>query len=267
MLRTVNLGRDYYVKNKNGSKTKVEAVKNVCLKLNENNSYSLVGESGSGKSTLAKLIMSLEKPTTGEIYLENKNIASIKKRKLRTLRSDFQMVLQDSYSALNPKMKIYDSIAEPIRNFEKLTLKQEKETIESLITKVELPVSSLKKYPHQLSGGQQKRVCIARAIATNPKFIVFDEAVSGLDVTVRKKILDLLLKLRSDINSTYLFITHDIDVAFYMADNIAVMKDGEIVEYVKNIKSLNDFKHDYSRMLIDSLPPLYPKQRDYLKAI
>ncbi len=266
MLEVTNLCRNYYIKDKNGKKTKVEAVKHVCFTFSENNSYSLVGETGSGKSTLGRLITGIEKPTCGEILLGNKDVTKLSRRQLRTARRDIQMVLQDSCSALNPRMKVYESIAEPIRNFEKLSQKEEREKIESLISEVGLSVETLKKLPHQLSGGQQKRVCIARAIAINPKFIVFDEAVSGLDVTVKKKILDLLLKLRSNIKSTYLFITHDIDAALYMSDHIAVMKDGEIVEYVDNIKSHSDFKHDYSRMLVNSLPSKSPQRRDYRKA-
>lgn len=266
MLKVTDLCRDYYMKDKNGKRVKVEAVKHVCFTFAENSSYSLVGETGSGKSTLARLITGIEKPTYGEILLDNKDVAKLSRRQLRTDKRDIQMVLQDSCSALNPRMKIYDSIAEPIRNFEKLSKKEEREKIESLISEVGLSVESLKKLPHQLSGGQQKRVCIARAIAINPKFIVFDEAVSGLDVTVRKKILDLLLNLRSHIKSTYLFITHDIDAALYMSDHIAVMKDGEIVEYVNNIKSLSELNHEYSRMLVNSLPPANPQIRDYCKA-
>lgn len=267
MIKITELHRDYYAKDKNGKKMKVEAVKDVSITFNENSSYCIVGESGSGKSTLAKLIMGIEKPTCGEIFYKNKSITNMSRRQMRTIRNEIQIVFQDSYSALDPRMTIYDSIAEPIKNFEKLSVKKEREKIEMLINEVELSVDFLNKLPSQLSGGQQKRVCIARAIAANPKFIIFDESVSGLDVTVRKKILDLILKLRRDTKSTYIFITHDIDVALYMSDNIAVMKEGKIVEHAKKIESLNDFKHDYSKMLIGSLPPRYPKQRDYRKAI
>lgn len=267
MIEITGLYRDYYVKNKRGKKMKVEAVKNVSILFKENNSYCLVGESGSGKSTLAKLIMGIEKPTKGEIVYKNKCLSTMSKGELRTIRSDIQMVFQDSYSALNPRMTIYNSMAEPIRNFEKLSSKEERTKVERLMDKVELSVGFLDKLPNQLSGGQQKRVCIARAIAANPKFIVFDESVSGLDVTVRKKILDLILKLRVDTESTYIFITHDIDVAFYMSDNIMVMKEGEIVEHINAIKSLDDFEHGYSKLLISSLPPRYPKRRDYSEVI
>lgn len=267
MLKIKELCRDYYVKDKSGNKTKVEAVKDVSITFNEDSKYCLVGESGSGKSTLAKLIMGIEKPTNGDVFYNNISTKSMSKKDLRTIRNEIQMVFQDSYSALNPRMTIYDSIAEPIRNFERLSAKEEREKTEVLINRVELDIDFLKKFPSQISGGQQKRVCIARAIAASPKFIVFDESVSGLDVTVRKKILDLILKLRKDTKSTYVFITHDIDVAYYMSNNIAVMKEGKIVEHACNIKSLNDLKHDYSKMLINSLPPRYPKQRYYSKAV
>ena len=182
-------------------------------------------------------------------------------RELRNKRADIQMVMQDGQSSLDPRLKIYDSIAEPLRNFLKISKREEKRRVEALISKVELPLAMLDRLPHQLSGGQQKRVTIARAISINPKFIVFDEAVSGLDVTVRKKILDLLLRLRDESASSYLFITHDIDVAMYMARNILIMKDGTIVEQLGNISSLTEFKHDYSKVLIRSLPPRTPGHR------
>lgn len=263
MLEITELSRDYYSKNKSGEIMKIEAVKNVSVLFEENKSYCLVGESGSGKSTLAKLITGIEKPTKGKIIFRDKDLFTMNKRQLKTIRNNIQMVFQDSYSALNPRMTIYNSIAEPIRNFENLSVIDERKKIELLMKQVELKIDFLNKLPNQLSGGQQKRVCIARAIAANPKFIVFDESVSGLDVTVRKKILDLILKLRTDTKSTYIFITHDIDVAFYMSNNIMVMKEGKIVEHINKIKSLSDFKHEYSKLLISSLPPRYPKRREY----
>lgn len=243
MLRATNLYKQYTVKDMKGKKTIIEAVNNVSFVLEENKSYSLVGESGSEKSTLARLITYIEKPTRGEIKIDNQDISKMSKKDLRIKRAGVQMVMQNGQSSLDPRIKIYDSIAEP------------------LIRIVELPLEVLNRLPHELSGGQQKRVCIARAISINPKFIVFDEAVSGLDVTVRKKILDLLLKLRNEIKSTYLFITHDIDAALYMSKNIFTMKDGKIVEYIDNITSFKDFRHDYSRVLIKSLLPKSPANR------
>lgn len=267
MIQIKNLCKNYYKKTQRGRKKKFAAVKDFSLNFAVNNSYSLVGESGSGKSTLARLILGLEKPDKGQILYKNNNIALLNRKELRELRSDFHLVLQNSSSALDPKMKIYNSIAEAIRNFSKLSSKVERERIMNLLEEVGLNHRVVEKLPHQLSGGQQKRVCIARAIAANPKFIIFDEAVSGLDVTVRKKVLDLILKLRNNIKSAFLFITHDIDVALYMSENIIVMKDGEVVEYVEKVDSFYDFKHPYSKILINSLPPRYPEEKNSYQVI
>ena len=261
MLSVKNLAKQYTCRDKKGRKTIVKAVDDVSFILEEKKSYSLVGESGSGKSTLARLLLYIEKPTRGQIKIDQLDLAKMNTRELRNKRADIQMVMQDGQSSLDPRLKIYDSVAEPLRNFLKISKKEEKRRVEALISKVELPLAVLDRLPHQLSGGQQKRVTIARAISINPKFIVFDEAVSGLDVTVRKKILDLLLRLRDESGSSYLFITHDIDVAMYMARNILIMKDGKIVEKLENISSLTEFKHDYSKVLIRSLPPRTPGHR------
>ncbi|MCG8403493.1 MAG: dipeptide/oligopeptide/nickel ABC transporter ATP-binding protein [Firmicutes bacterium] len=264
MLNVENLFKQYIFRDPQGRKAVVKAVDNVSFSLEENQSYSLVGESGSGKSTLARLLMYLEKPTSGVIKIDGVNLAQMSKRELRNKRARWQMVMQDGQSSLDPKVKIYDSIAEPMRNFYKMTKNEEKQRIETLTNMVELPPEILGRLPHELSGGQQKRVSIARAISVKPRFIIFDEAVSGLDVTVRKKILDLLLRLRDEIRSAYLFITHDIDVALYMARNIMVMKDGRILERIENISTLEEFKHDYSKLLINSLPPRTPEYRQAL---
>lgn len=256
-----NLSKHYTTKNIKGKKTQVISVKNISFTIEDNQSYSLVGESGSGKSTLARLITGIEKPTRGEILLNNENIADMSKKKMRKFRSQFQLVMQDGQGSLNPRMKVYDIIAEPLKNFLKLSKTQEQQRINQLLKQVELPIEFANRYPHELSGGQQKRVCIARAISIKPQLIVFDEVVSGLDTTIKKKILDLLINLRQQTSCSYLFITHDIDVAIYMSKNILVMKDGEVVEYIKNIKSFADFKHEYSKMLIQFLPPKTPEIR------
>ncbi|WDV46503.1 dipeptide/oligopeptide/nickel ABC transporter ATP-binding protein [Clostridiaceae bacterium M8S5] len=261
MLSLKNVDKHYSRKDKKGKKTIIKAVENVSLTIRENKSYSLVGESGSGKSTLARLMAFIESPTKGQIMIDNQDLSKLNKEQLRLKRVDIQMVMQDGQSSLDPRVKIYDSIAEPIRNFEKTNKKDERLRVESLVNKVELSMDILDRLPHELSGGEQKRVCIARAISINPRLIIFDEAVSGLDVTVRKKVLNLLLKLRSEIKSSYLFITHDIDVALYMSKDISVMKDGKIVEKIENIKSLRDFKHDYSKILINALPPKVPRSK------
>lgn len=259
MLCVMDLHKRYKTRNRNGEKTIVTAVDGVSFTLEPNTSYSLVGESGSGKSTLARLIACIESATSGTILFDNQNLAQLSKQALRQKRADFQMIMQDGQSALDPRRTVLDSIAEPLRSFERVGKKQGKDRAAQLMRMVELPEALLYRLPHQLSGGQQKRVCIARAISIRPKLIVFDEAVSGLDVTVRKKILNLLIRLRDELKSTYLFITHDIDVAMYMSKDIFVMKEGKIVEHVRNVRCLGDFRHDYSKLLIRSLPPAVPQ--------
>ena len=237
------------------AKRSIHAVDGVDIVLKDRESYALVGESGSGKSTLSRLLMGLIPPTSGDVLLDGTSLFCLsgKTAKLRFTR--MQLVLQDSKSSLDPRFTVYDSIAEPIRNLLNVSRQREAEMVEALIRQMDLPPTLLRRRSHELSGGQQKRVCIARAIAVSPQIIIFDEAVSGLDVIVRKSILELLKKLQVERGYTYLFITHDIDVALYIADNIIVMKEGKIIENVRCAGDIGCFVHPYSRLLIDSLLP------------
>ncbi len=262
MIELKDLSKRYISKNKYGKKLRVDALKQLSLTLVSDTSYALVGESGSGKSTLARILACVERPTSGEIWFDGKNVAAMRSKALRLKRKEFQMVLQNAQSSLDPRLRIYDSIAEPIRCLTQTSRSDERKMILEIAEKVQLPEALLERFPHELSGGQQKRACIARAMSVSPKFIVFDESVTGLDVTLRKQILDLILQLNRDGRlSMFLFITHNIDVALYMADNIFVMKDGSVIEQLENAASYGDFRHDYSRMLIESLPPRSPLHR------
>ncbi len=254
MLKAVRLCKEYKAKSQNGKSIIIKAINDVSFEFEYGRSYSLVGESGSGKSTLAKLLMGLEKPSQGQILYQGNDISRLNGKALLGLRRDFKMVFQNSGSALNPRWSICDSIAEPLVNRCVLDKAQCLQRITQYINLVHLPQSVLNKRPHELSGGEQTRVCIARALITEPKFLILDESVSGLDSTIKKQILELILGLRAEIHCTYLFITHDIEAALYIADNIAVMKDGQIVEFAQNIHSLDDLHTDYSRMLVASLP-------------
>ena len=258
MLEVKNLSKQYTAYKKNGKKICVDAVKQVTLSFDDHRSYALVGESGSGKSTLARMLMCIERPTGGEIVLDGKNILSMPQKELRLKRAEFQLVLQNAQSALDPRLRVYDSIAEPLRRLTSAGHSDIRKRILEVSEQVQLPATLLCRLPHELSGGQLKRVCIARALSVAPKFVVFDESVSGLDVTVRKQILDLILQLKKESLSTFLFITHDIDVAMYIAEHVMVMKDGDIVEQIENARSYTDFTHAYSRSLIESLPPQMP---------
>ncbi|MEG6511746.1 dipeptide/oligopeptide/nickel ABC transporter ATP-binding protein [Desulforamulus ruminis] len=260
-----NLLKSYDVCKKNGQRSKVWAVNNLSIQIGKGECHGLLGESGSGKSTLSRLILGLEKPDIGEVIFLGRNIFLMKERERKKIRKEMQIVFQDSYSSLNPRMKIYDSIAEPIRSFESISYQEERKKVAFLLARVGLSERDGPKYPHQFSGGQQKRICIARAIATSPKLIILDEAVSGLDAIIKKKILDLLIELKKEMHSSYLVITHDLEVAWYMSQKISVMKDGAIVETVGKINSLEDFKHPYSRLLISFLPPTFLPEKQRLK--
>lgn len=229
------------------------AVRPTSLRIAEGECCALVGESGSGKSTLSQLLMGLLPPTAGDVRFDGASIAGKSARRDRRIAAQLQMVLQDGKSALDPRYTVYDSIAEPIRNLLKLSQARECELVESLARRMELSERQLRCRAAELSGGQQKRVCIARAIAVCPRLIIFDEAVSGLDVIVRKHILDLLKALRREKPCAYLFVTHDMDVALYMADTIHVMKDGEIVESVRCKDHQAAFAHPYARLLASSM--------------
>lgn len=230
MLEAKNVSKIYKVRDKSGREKIIYSVNGVDIKL-ENRDFSvLVGESGSGKSTLSRLLMGLIQPTSGDILLDGDVIAPGKRRKPREIYKKLQLVLQDSRSALDPHFTVYQSIGEPMRNLLGLSGAEEKQRILWLMEKMELPEELLTRKPYELSGGQQKRVCIARALAAEPEVIIFDEAVTGLDVIVRKRILDLLKQIHREQEISFLFITHDMDVAYYLAKKIFVMNQGKIVE-------------------------------------
>ncbi len=227
MLEAKNVSKIYKVGGK-----EVYGLNGVDFKL-ENGDFSvLVGESGSGKSTLSRILMGLMPPTAGEVRLDGQIIAPGKRRKPGEIYKRLQLVLQDSRSALDPHFTVYESIAEPIRNLLRVPAAEEKQRILRLMEKTGLPEALLARKPYELSGGQQKRVCIARALAAEPEVIIFDEAVTGLDVIVRKRILDLLKQIHREQTISFLFITHDMDVAWYLAEKIYVMKKGKIVESI-----------------------------------
>ncbi len=253
MLEAKALHKNFSIKGKKNENKTVHAVDGVNIVLKDRKSYALVGESGSGKSTLSRLLMGLIPPTSGDVLLNQKSLFSLSRRETKQRFTRMQLVLQDGKSALDPRFTVYDSIAEPIRHLLDVSRLREKELINELMQQMDLPHALLGRQPHELSGGQQKRVCIARAIAVSPQILIFDESVSGLDVIVRKSILELLKRLQMDRGYTYLFITHDIDVALFMAQNIMVMKEGKIIENVRYSGDIECFKHPYSRLLLESL--------------
>ena len=233
----------------------VKAVDDVSFDVYPGETIGLVGESGCGKTTLGRSILRLIEPTSGEILLEGKNITHIKKEELRTLRKDIQIIFQDPYSSLNPRMTIGEAIIEPMRvnNILNTDFQRKKRAIELLET-VNLKTSHYERYPHEFSGGQRQRICIARALALNPKFIICDESVSALDVSVQAQVLNLLNSLKEEYNFTYLFISHDLAVVKFIADRIIVMKKGKIEEIGFSDDIYNNPKSPYTQKLIDAIP-------------
>jgi len=254
MLSVVELMKEYRMNTRSGNTSKIKAVDDVSLHFESGKCYALVGESGSGKSTLAKILIGLDTPTQGKILYRGTDIAHLNGKERMQMQRNLKMVFQNSKGALNPRWSICDSIAEPLVNRHELDKLGRLHSIKEYLELVRLPQTALSKRPHELSGGEQTRVCIARALITEPEFLIMDESFSGLDATIKKQILDLMLSIRKEIHCTYLFITHDIKAALYICDNIAVMKDGRIIEAVANIQSLDELKEDYSRLLVDSLP-------------
>ncbi|SHN58734.1 ABC transporter ATP-binding protein [Desulfitobacterium chlororespirans] len=228
-----------------------QVLNNITFTLEQGEWAALIGESGCGKSTLARLILGLEERDGGKITCSGLAVAN-KPRHRKALYRLLQPVFQNSAGCLNPRMRIKECLLEPLRNFESIGAGAEQKEAEKLLAMVELPPHILRHYPHELSGGQQRRVCIARALSIKPRFLIMDEALAGIDATITGSILMLLKALQRDVGCGCLFITHDLGMALYMAPKILVMRGGQIVETVPIARSAGDFVHPYSKQLFRS---------------
>ncbi|PEB53734.1 ABC transporter ATP-binding protein [Bacillus pseudomycoides] len=240
----------------------VRAVDGVSFELQPGETYGIVGESGSGKSTTGKAIMHLTKATSGSILFNNKDLTKLNRSELREQRKDIQMIFQDPYSSLNPKKRVLDIIAEPLRNFEKLSPDEERRTVQEYLDKVNLNPESIYKYPHEFSGGQRQRIGIARALTLKPKLIIADEPVSALDVSVQAQVLNFLQDLQAELGLTYLFISHDLGVVRHMCDRIGVMYRGRLVEEATSTEIYKNPQHIYTKRLISAIPDIRPENRE-----
>ena len=256
LLRVENVAKSYFSRvGVFGQKQEIKAVNGISFDVFEGETLGLVGESGCGKSTLGKVILQLEKATKGSIFYKGKEITSLKCKDLRSLRKDIQLIFQDPYSSLHPRKIIGQAIIEPMEvHGIRSSKKQRKEKAMELLSRVGLEASYFHRYPHQLSGGQRQRVGIARTIAMEPKLVICDESVSALDISVQAQVLNLLNELKEDFGFTYIFISHDLAVVKYMADQLLVMNRGAIEEIGDADEIYANPIKQYTKKLIDSIP-------------
>ena len=245
----------------------VQAVSGVSLEISAGTTLGIVGESGCGKSTLGRMVVGLEKPTDGEVRLLGTALAAMSRAERRTARYDVQMMFQDPYAALNPRMTLARIIEEPLRAKGGMSRQQRTTLVRRLADETGLSVSQLDRYPRELSGGQRQRVGLARALATGPALIVADEPVSALDVSVRSQILNLMTALQAEHQLSYLMVSHDLTVIHYLADHIAVMYLGTIVESGPPGQLFRAPAHHYTRALIDAVPQPSPGQAGAMSSI
>lgn len=240
----------------------VKAVDGVSLEIEKGTTYGLVGESGSGKTTTGRAIVGLNKMTTGRVFFEGKEITNFGKRK-SGLHKDVQMIFQDPYSSLNGRKRVLDIIAEPLRNFDRLSKSEERKRVLELLELVGLSPESILKYPHQFSGGQRQRIGIARAIALKPKLIIADEPVSALDVSVQAQVLNFLQDIQKELDLTLLFISHDLGVIRHMCERIGIMYKGRFVEEGSAEEIFDNPQHIYTKRLVAAIPDIDPEKRDH----
>ena len=237
---------------------RVHALNGVSFTIEAGRSLGIVGESGSGKSTLARLVMALDRPTSGSVRVLGRDLHSLPPAELRTARRDFQMVFQDPYGSLDPRQTVARIVAEPLAAQRETAPAEQRRQAEAVIASVGLRAGDLDKYPHEFSGGQRQRIAIARALITRPRLIVADEPVSALDVSVQAQVLNLMQDLQAEFGVTYMLISHDLAVVRHLCDDVAVLLEGRIVEQGSPQKLFHAADHPYTRALVAAIPKAEP---------
>ena len=264
MIEIKNLKKYFPIKSGffNSKSGDVKAVESVTFDIPEGEILGLVGESGSGKTTLGRSIIRLIEPSEGEIFYNNKNILNFNEKDMRSLRKDFQIIFQDPYASLDPRKKIVDIISQGLKIHTTMNKQEIYNKVKSIIKEVGLQEEHLNRYPHEFSGGQRQRIGIARALVLDPKFIIADEPVSALDVTIQAQILNLILELKEKYSLTILFISHDLSVINQIADRVMVMYLGHIVEVASTKNLFSNPRPPYTKSLIETAPQIFRKNEN-----
>ena len=255
LLKAERLNKTFSISTGRGlKKLTYYAVRDLSLDIRKGEIFGLVGESGCGKSTLGSMLLGLQKPDSGSILFDGKDITKLGSSKMKELRRDIQTVFQDPYDSLDPRFTLREIMEEPLVIHHIGPKEKREEIITSLLERVDIPKDFLNRYPHQLSGGQRQRLCIARALTLSPRFLILDEAVSALDASVQAQVINLLLDLKEQLELTYLFISHDLSIVKFMSDRIAVMYFGRIVEFADKHELSENMRHPYTKALFMAMP-------------
>jgi oligopeptide/dipeptide ABC transporter ATP-binding protein len=259
LLEALDLAKTFPARDGKGT---VHAVNGVNIAVRTGKTLGIVGESGCGKSTLARLLLRLIEPDAGDVRFEGNSILTMDRNRLRALRRHLQIVHQDPYASLNPRMKVHAIVGEPLEIHSVGSKASRRARVAELLSLVGLDPDAADKYPHEFSGGQRQRICIARAIALEPKLLILDEPVSALDVSIQSQILNLLMDLKQRLGLSYIFISHDLSVVRYVSDDVAVMYLGRIVEQGQAETVLQSPLHPYTQALVSAVPDFTAKQRN-----